>query len=115
MSNITPTVYFRDNGQMVIKWPAVTEADTGLGVGLPSGVKSLSIQALGDFTSSGAIQPEGSNDGGVTWAQLGDIAGTAISFTAAGIKCIGTIPERIRVRATAGSSVSMDVWVCVNR
>ena len=69
------------------------------------------VQGLGDFTTSGAITMQGSNDGGTTWTTLTNNLGVDLVFTAAGIGVVLQNPGLIRPNATAGTSVAMDVYV----
>lgn len=68
-----------------------------------------SVQVLGSFGTSGAITIQGSNDGGTTWATLSDPAGGSLVFTAAGIKAISELVDRIRPIQSAGSGADIDV------
>jgi len=111
MANKGATFVVGKDGVAVASWTGITEADTGLPVNMAR-FPDRTVQVLGDFTTSGAVTIEGSNDGGVTYFTLTDPTGAPLVFTAAGGKLIVENPEKMRPRATAGTSVSMDVYIC---
>lgn len=95
-----------------IKWLSITETDTGAPVRNLQG-RGIAVQTVGDFTTSGAVTLEGSNDG-VTYVTLKDRGGTSVVMIAATtVWYIIDFPALVRPRATAGSSVSMDVYMHV--
>lgn len=98
---------------VLVSWEGITEADTGAAAAL-DGYSARSVQVLGDFTTSGAITFEGSNDG-VTWATLNDEGGTTLVVTAASVRSIREVTRYVRPRATAGTAVDMDVHVFATR
>lgn len=77
-------------------------ADFGTLLTIPAHVQELSIQAVGTFTGSLAVQLQGSNDG-VNFAQLKDKSNTAISLTDSSIIRFDNAPQFIAPVATAGS------------
>lgn len=105
------TFIIGEDGVARARWTGITESDTGSAVGGLSQFPDRSVQVVGDFTSSGAITIEGSNDGGTTYSTLHDYGGTTLVITDGTIRLIAENPDLIRPRATAGSSVSMDVYV----
>lgn len=110
MANRVASKVLGADGVMRVQWAGITESDTGLPVIL-SDYPDRTVQVVGDFTSSGAITIEGSNDGGTTYATLHDFAGTALVLTDGSIKLIAENPDYIRPRATAGTAVAMDVYI----
>lgn len=105
------TLIIGEDGVARARWTGITEADQGSAVGGLSGYPDRSVQVVGDFTTSGAITLEGSNDGGTSWSTLNDFEGDALVITTTDIRLIAENPDLIRPRATAGSSVSMDVYI----
>lgn len=89
-------------------WTPVTENDTGAPAFMPH-YPDKSVQVAGTF-GGGTFIIEGSNDG-TNYAALHDPQGTAISFTAAGIKMIAENSRFVRPRATAGTSSSVTVSI----
>lgn len=99
-----------DNNRIVtVTWAALTEADTGAAVAVAH-LRDKCIQVTGTF-GGGTFILEGSNDGGVTYAPITDLAtvGTAISFTVTGVKSLRENMGLIRPRATAGASASVTI------
>jgi len=99
-----------NEGVAVVTWEGITENDDGALVSMAA-YPNKTVQAIGDFTSSGAITMQGSNDG-ENWATLTNPRGEDIVLTAATqIEVIVENPLFIRPVATAGSDVQMDVIV----
>lgn len=99
-------------GAHIWTWASITEADTGGPITPDLGAITFSdktVQMTGTW-GAGTIILEGSNDG-VTYSQLTDAQGNAISMTANGIETILENPAYIRPRATAGAG--MDVKVVI--
>lgn len=113
MATKIATVTVREDGVKIAQWASITEADTGQAVSLSS-YPDRTVQVTGDFTSSGAITIEGSNDNS-DFATLHDNQGNALVLTDTSIKLIAENPDYIRPRATAGSSVSMDVVIVASK
>lgn len=105
------TFIIGEDGVARARWAGITEADTGSAIGGFSRFPDRSVQVVGDFITAGAITIEGSNDGGTSYSTLTDFAGTALVLTDTSIKLIAQSPDLIRPRATAGTSVSMDVYI----
>lgn len=99
-----------DDGVVLASWQDITEADTGAPVNMARH-PDRTVQVVGDFTTSGAITMEGSNDGS-TFGTLHDLAGNDLVLTDSTPKAIAENPLYIRPRATAGTAVAMDVYVC---
>lgn len=85
-------------------WTPLANGDDGDGAQY-MGSGDRSIQIKGTFGAGGTVIVEGTNDN-VSWYQLKDATGTAISFTAAGIKQILENPLAIRPRVTAGDGTT---------
>lgn len=86
------------------KWLLVLNGDSG-GPLLVSWMSDRSVTVTGTFGAGGTLIMEGSNDG-VNYHPLKDIFGSAVSFTASGIKGIGEIATYIRPRVTAGDGTT---------
>lgn len=85
-------------------WTPLANGDDGNGAQyMGSGDRSIQIE--GTFGAGGTVIVEGTNDG-TNWRQLKDATGTAISFTAAGIKQILENPVAVRPRVTAGDGTT---------
>lgn len=109
MSTIAGKMTVGVNGVASVSWDDITENDTGNAVSMPEWAFKT-VQVSGDFTSSGAITLEGSPDNS-TWATLHSLNGTALVITDSTPYTILENPAYIRPRATAGSSVAMDVLI----
>lgn len=110
MATINCTMALQPDNVMLVTWLAITEADTGRAVQMAR-FPDRTVHVSGDFTTSGALVIEGSNDG-TNYFTLTDPTGASLSFTAAGMKLIVENPLYIRPRATAGTAVAMDVYIC---
>ncbi len=94
-----------------VRWASMANGDVGDGVELGF-YSDRSIQVVGTFGTGGSVSLKGSNDGGTTWATLTDPAGSAITFTATGLKQILHLPHKIRPEVTAGDgTTSLNVYV----
>lgn len=91
-------------------WETLTSDDTATGVQVNGRVNG-SIQVTGDFGTNAVCALQGTNDG-TNWADLSDLAGTAISLSAAGIQVFQDINVlSIRPNVTAGTAEDLDVTV----
>jgi hypothetical protein len=73
------------------------------------------VQVFGTFGAGGSVSIQGSNDG-TNWATLNDSNGTALTFTAAGIKQALETAVYIRPKVTAGDgTTSLTVTVSARR
>jgi hypothetical protein len=80
-----------------------------------AGAGGRTVQVNGTLGAGGTLIVEGSNDG-TNWYQLSDLGGTAISFTAAGLKGIREEPLYVRPRVTAGDgTTSLTAVLAVRR
>lgn len=68
------------------------------------------MQVNDSFGTGGTVLIEGSNDG-TNYVTLTDGAGSALSFTAAGLKAITEAVKWIRPRVSAGTSVRADIYL----
>lgn len=84
-------------------WATLASGDNGVGVEAGY-AKSINIQLRGTFTAT-TVVVEGSNDG-ITYFQLDDIEGTAISKTAESLIEIRDRPRYIRPRISAGGAAT---------
>ncbi len=87
----------------VVSWQGLANGDDGEPICTSS--ESISVQVEGTFGTGGTVVLEGSNDG-TNWRTLKDRQGTAISLTAAGVRQLGEITEKIRPRVTAGDGAT---------
>ena len=112
MATIAVSITNIQRGTSKSAWTGfATSGDVGAAAAL-AGKPDKSVQVLGTFTGSPTIVIEGSNDGGTTYATLNDATGTALSFTAAGLKSILEHTELIRPRASAGTGgASVSVYI----
>jgi hypothetical protein len=97
------------NARSVILWETLTATDVGEALALPIGGAQVGVQMIGTF--GGAVVLQGTVDG-VNWVTLNDIAGTAVSLTAAGYFEISTSVVAVRPSAAAGVS-DVDVYLTV--
>jgi hypothetical protein len=98
----------------MFKWLAMALADTGQPVYLPVDADK-SIQVVGTLGAAGACTIEGSNmDGTPTYAALNNPQGTALTFTALGIKEILENTYLVRPNITAGDgTTNLNVYMVV--
>lgn len=92
-------------GQLTAVWSALANTDTGAPLAL-SQFSDRSVQISGTFSVGGTIVLEGSNDG-TNYHTLTDPAGSAISFTSAGIKTVTEVVKWVRPRVTAGDGSTL--------
>src|SRR3990172_8359626 len=98
--------------QVKLVWSGLLNTDSGDWVDLGA-LSDKTMQVLGTFGVGGTLVIQGSNDGGTTAATLTDEQGTALSFTAAGMKLILQNPEKIRPLVTGGDETTdLTVIVC---
>lgn len=89
-----------------VTWPTLINGDAGDSLGPDMALWSdRSVQVTGTFGSGGTVLVEGSNDG-TTWFTLNSPQGTALSFTAAGLKQILEGVLFIRPRVSAGDGTT---------
>lgn len=109
MATRTATVsQHADSGALAV-WTGITEADSGSAVDL-SAYPDKTVQVVGDFTTSGAITIQGSMDN-TNWGTLHDPQGTTLVITDTTPRLISENTKYIRPTATAGTAVSMDVYI----
>jgi len=109
MANRSVTTTIQNDKVGIFTWEGITENDTGLPANTAR-FPDKSVQVVGDFTTSGAITMEGSNDN-VNWGILHDHTGATLVITDSIPRLIAENTLYIRPRATAGSAVDMDVIV----
>ncbi len=72
--------------------------------------RDRSVSVSGTFGVGGTLVIQGSNDG-VNWYTLSDLQGSALSFTAAGLKGVAESPVWIRPFISGGDgTTSLDVY-----
>lgn len=105
------TITDNNNGTVTVLWEQLTDTgpDSGTAVDL-SAYPVKTVQVVGDFTSSGAVTIQGSNDNS-SWATLRDNLGTSLVITTTGPRLIGENTRYIRPLCSAGTSVDMDVYI----
>jgi hypothetical protein len=92
------------DGVHQVTWATLANGDTGTpasDVYLPNHEVSIS----GTFGTGGSVTIEGSNDG-TNFFTLKDWQGSAVTFTAAGIKTVVDNPQQIRPNVTAGDGTT---------
>lgn len=105
------TLTIAEDGTFQASWTGITESDVGSPIKLPSKAYDVTAHTTDDFTTSGAISLYGSNDN-TNYAVLNEGASTPIVMVAATkIWKVDSPPLYVQPRATAGSSVSMNVNV----
>lgn len=113
MATITPTQTPSEDVRLFsVKWTGfAASGDVGTAVALPA-FPDRTVQILGTFAGSIAVELQGSLDGGTTWSPLTDPQGNAISKTAAAIEAITELVPLVRPKATAGSGgAAVDVYL----
>lgn len=106
----------KDGAVLAATWTGLTNAtsDSGAPLGQPAWGERT-VQVFGTFGVGGTLIIEGSNDG-TNWAAVANRAGTALSFTAAGINRIQDYPLYVRPRVTGGDgSTSLSVVIAAHR
>lgn len=104
----TPTTYKPFHNEYV--WTSLTENDTAAAVEFP-GNGDKTVQVTGTFGGATVVL-QGSLDGS-NWATLKDGAGTAISFTSAGLASVLENVAYVRPSASGGTSQSLTVRLFV--
>lgn len=98
-------------GASVITWAGLANADSG-SAGDLVGSPDKTVQVTGTFGAGGSVTLQGSNDG-TNWETLSDPLGTALTFTAAGLKAVLENPLYIRPIVTAGDGTTdLAVTLC---
>lgn len=101
--NHTELIYLVDH--VIDTWTPLTNSNTtGDGAGY-TGSGQRAIQVTGTFGAGGTCIVEGTLDN-TNWFQLNDLGGTAISFTAAGLKGIREDVLAVRPRVTGGDGTT---------
>lgn len=113
MATIAHTSELIGGGITYYEWLALTEADDGEPIEVPAAADKT-VQADGDFTTSGDLAMEGSMDKS-NWFELTDADGAAVSFTAAGLVLIRENVRWIRPNITAGTSVAINARLLCKR
>lgn len=110
MATRTAALTYNADGSFSAVWEGITEADEGSAISLPASAEHVTIQTVGDFTSSGAVTLQGSNDAS-SYSALQDPGGTDIVMSTTKVWRLDSFPARIKPVATAGSAVDMDVYL----
>jgi len=98
---------------MVVTWtPLAASGDIGQAV-QRTDLSDRTVQVAGTF-SGATLVFEGSNDG-VNYFTLSNPAGTALSFTAAGLMQVTAATAWVRPHVTAGSGAALTVTVTARR
>lgn len=87
-----------------VRWAAMPNGNDGQAFEA-SWYNDRSVQVNGTFGSGGSVTLQGSNDG-TNWVTLTDPAGSALTFTSAGLKAILPLPRYIRPNVTAGDGTT---------
>lgn len=86
-------------------WLAMANGDTGAAIELGN-YQDRTIQITGTFGTGGSVSLQGSNDGGTTWVTLTDQAGSALTFTSAGLRQVLQLTQKVRLTVTAGDGTT---------
>ena len=123
MSTIVPTVSYPSQNTVKFEWASLTTYDSDPGVGVteawddgtpvpPNWLEYVdrNVQVKGTLGADFALVIEGGRDG-TNYATLNDATGTALTFTAAGIKQVQELTAYMRPRITDGEIDVTDVTV----
>lgn len=115
MATITPTITDISNDGSVQKvvWANLTNTDTVGAVARMAEWADRSIQVAGTFGGA-TIVIEGSNDE-TNYSTLNNAQGTALSFTAAGLKQIVEVPAVLRPSLSGGTGSTLTVTMICRR
>jgi hypothetical protein len=102
-------------GVWLYTWLGLANGDVGNGFQAP-GFPDKSVQVTGTWGAAGAVQIEGSNDN-VSWAQLHDQTGTAISLSSSNpVALIAESVMFVRPHVTGGDgTTALAVSLCATR
>lgn len=109
MATITPA-FAMSKEVGIYTWTGVSTADTATGIGPMNrgvGAKRASVTMSGTFGGATVVL-QGSNDG-TNWGTLYDLAGNAISLTAAGVREFSSSCLYIRPSSSGGAGDNVDV------
>src|SRR3990167_5620577 len=125
MATVAAAVSFSHHNVVKFTWTSLTTFDSDPGVGVteawddgaqipPNWAEYVdrNVQVLGTLGADFNLVIEGGRDG-ETFATLNDAVGTAIAFTAAGIKQIQETTPYMRPRITDGEIDVTDVTVII--
>jgi hypothetical protein len=89
-------------------WSGLLNLDTGNPETFNRYTGRVVVQVLGTFGVGGSVSIEGSSDGGTTWVTIFDNRGTgsALTFTANGMRSLNEVPNLIRPNVTAGDGTT---------
>lgn len=105
MATITPTIERNGDGSvMIVTWPDMANGDDGTPVDMAQWA-DRSVQVVGTPGAGGNLRIEGSNNE-VNYNTLSDLQGDAMDFTAAGIKAVAEVTQKVRPRVTAGDGAT---------
>lgn len=122
MAVISPVVIplpKRPDYSKIVVWGPITESDTCAPIE-ESGYPDRSVQFVGDFGTSGAIQLQGSNcdyDGSndTDYVVLTDPQGNNISKTAAALEQVTEVTFKVKPVISAGTDVSLYCYLFIHR
>lgn len=114
MATVKPTItdISNDGSVQKIQW-VLTSADSDGASIASSEWADRSVQVEGTFGGSTTVV-QGTNDG-ANWQTLNNAQGTALSFTAGGMKQIVEVPERIRPLLSGGAGATITVTIIARR
>ncbi len=101
-----------DMSVLLATWSAGATGDSGIGVQYVPFADAC-VQVTGTF-GGGTVTIEGSNDN-TTWATLNNAQGTALTFTATGLKQVTERPRYIRPAVTGGAASAIVVTLLMRR
>lgn len=104
----------RSGGAKAVTWTGLLNTDDGAPLAM-SEWSERTFQVFGTFGTGGTLVIEGSNNG-TTWNPVSNRAGSALSYTAAGINRTQDYPLFVRPRVTAGDgTTNLTVIAAIHR
>lgn len=107
MATVSGSTVIDNDHQVAVTW-SLGNADTGV----PSAISrwaDRTVHVTGTFGGA-TVTMQGSNDN-TNWATLNDTSGSALTFTATGMKLIGENPIYIRAITAGGAGTAVVVVV----
>lgn len=102
----TLTQVVNNTGVAMVTWATLGDAETG-GAANTDGRSDYTITASGTWGAA-TVTMEGSNDNS-NWFPMTDFLGVAMTFTANGMKTVGTSPFYVRARTSGGTGTDVTV------
>lgn len=107
MATVSGSTIIDNDHQVTVTW-ALGNADTGVATNI-SRWADRTVHVLGTFGGA-TVTIQGSNDN-TNWVTLNDTGGSALTFTAAGMKIIAENPVYMRATTSGGAGTAVSVIV----